>query len=238
MMGIVFGIIGPLLVLALLGAGVAALLRGRLTFAALVHAYATAVLGVCTVLALVGGALLLKAGFSEAISRDFSYRTAEYPYAGPYERPTGRPSAARAAVSAARADLATGVTLLIIGGGLGILHGFGKRAAGRRNRDYAPVVDRGFDIVMLLVATGVGLVSSVMLLNDLLRRYVVTDDARPAYQLPHPGGPLAFVLAFLPLWIIFGARVWRALLGGKPRDAGEAPDGTVTGQTAVVEGGR
>ena len=100
MMGIVFGIIGPLLVLALLGAGVAALLRGRLTFAALVHAYATAVLGVCTVLALVGGALLLKAGFSEAISRDFSYRTAEYPYAGPYERPAD--TAARAAVSAGR----------------------------------------------------------------------------------------------------------------------------------------
>lgn len=237
-MGIVFGIIGPLLVLALLGAGVAALLRGRLTFAALVHAYAAVVLGVCVVLALVGGAFLLKAGFSEAVSRDFSYRTAEYPYAGPYERPSGVPSAERAAATAARDDVATGVTLLIIGAVLGTLHGFGKVAAGRRNRDYAPFVDRGFDIVMLLVATGVGLVSSVMLLNDLLRRYVVTDDARPAYQLPQPGGALAFVVTFLPLWIIFGARVWRALLGGKPRDAGEARDGTVTGQTSVAEGGR
>jgi len=207
-LGIVFTL-APLLLLALVGAGVVALVRGKLTFPAVIHAYTAIVLGLCAILALVGGALLLKAGLSEVLARDFSYRTGGSPPAGPYGGPPN-------AETQARNDVATGITLLVIGVLLGGAHAFGRMAAARRNTVYAGAVERGFDTVMLIVATAVGLASAIMLLNDLLRRYVVTDDGRPAFDTPHPGGPLAFVLTFLPLWAFFAARVWRTLLRSTP----------------------
>ena len=219
-LGIVFTL-APLLLLALIGAGVVALVRGKLTFPAVVHAYTAIVFGLCAILALVGGAFLLKAGLSEVFSRDFSYQnfsaqTGGYPPAGPYGGP---PSVE----TQAKNDVATGITLLVIGVLLGAVHAFGRAAAARRNTMYAGAVERGFDTVMLVVATVVGLASAIMLLNDLLRRYVVTDAGRAAADLPHPGGPLAFVLTFLPLWAFFAARVWRALLGSPPRATAPPP---------------
>lgn len=215
-MGIVFSSLAPFLFLLLIGGAVVALWRGRLTFAAIIHAYTALILGVCVILALVGGALLLKATFSEVVARDFSYQTEGYPPTGPYGGP---PSAE----TQARNDVATGITLLVIGVLLGAAHAFGGVVAARRNTAYAGAVARGFDTVMLCVATAVGLASVIMLLNDLLRRYVVTDSARPAYEMPHPGGPLAFVLTFLPLWVFFAARVWRALLGCPPQTTTPPP---------------
>lgn len=216
-MSIVFGVLAPFLILVLIGAAVVALWRGRLTFAAVVHAYTAAVLGVCMVLALVGGALLLKATFSEVIGRDFSYQAADHPYDGPYGRPAGIPDGAQRAVTQAKNDIATGVTLLVVGIVLGLLHAIGKVAAARHSGDATEVIERGFNVTMLIVASGVGMVSSVLLLNDLLRRYVVTDAGRPTYEMPHPGSPLAFVLTFLPLWVFFAVRVWRVLLSGNSR---------------------
>jgi len=215
---IVFTILAPLLVLVLIGAGIVALQRGRLTFATIVHAYTAIVLGVCIVLALVGGAFLLKSLLSSAISRDFSYQTQDYPFQPPDvpgPRPPG-PTAAQRAETQARDDIATGITLLVVGVGLGVLHVFGKVAAARRDREYAGLVQRGFDVVMLGIATVGGLVSLAMALNDLLRRYVLTSADRDPYNVPHPGGALAYAIMFVPLWIYFARRVWRALLGGEP----------------------
>src|SRR5205807_1947440 len=110
-MWIVFGVLAPLLILGLVAAGIVGLLRGRLTFATVVHAYTVVVLGVCVILALNGGALLLKATFGEVISRDFSYQAANY---SPRPAP-GATAASQRAPSEARADTATGVTLLAIG---------------------------------------------------------------------------------------------------------------------------
>lgn len=206
-MAVIFAFLAPLVILLLIGVGIAALLRRRLTFANLVHVYMAVVTGVCVVLALVGGALLLKAIFSAAFGTDFSY----------VEVSPGPAPELRTAVSQARDDIALGATLLVIGLGSGVAHEFGKAAARRRNPDDASIVERGFDLVMLGVATVVGLVSSAALLNDLLRRYVVTDSARNGFDLPHPGEALAYTLMFVPLWILFAIRVWRALLGSRPR---------------------
>jgi len=69
---------------------------------------------------------------------------------------------------------------------------------------------------MLVVGTAVGLASGALLLNDLLRRYVVTSAAAAPYAMPHPGGALGFALLFVPLWAAFARRVWRLLTGTAP----------------------
>ncbi len=82
----ILGFVAPVVVLALLAlvaAGVAGVRNGRLTLAAVVHAYAALVLGVCLVLALSGGALLVKALASAALGPDFSYQTVDYPLVAP-----------------------------------------------------------------------------------------------------------------------------------------------------------
>ncbi len=220
-MGVVFGILAPVLALALLGllaAGVVGLRSGRLTLAAVVHAYAALVLGVCLVFALAGGALLVKALASVALGRDFSYQTADYPRGTP---PPGvveppQPSAAARAATQAADDLTAGITLLALGGGLGAAHALAKAAAARRDSALALPIERGYAVGMLLVGTAVGLTSGALLLNDLLRRYVVTSAAPEAAASPHPGGALGFALLFVPLWAYFARRVWCLLADEAP----------------------
>ena len=210
--GIVFGIVAPLLVLGLVGAGIVALIKGRLTMPMLAHGYTAVVLGIGLVLALVGGAYLLKAGMSELIGRDFSYTTTWPSYYGvPY------PSAE----TMFKDDIVLGITLVIIGAVVGGIHFLGMRLAAARDQAHAAIVERTYDIAMLVVGTAVGLTSVIMLINDLLRRYVVTDANRPVEQLPHPGSPLAFAVFFLPIWVYFGVRVWRSLAG--PRAPAASP---------------
>lgn len=214
-MGVVFGFLAPVLVLTLLGliaAGVVGFQRGRLTLATIVHAYTALVLGVCLVLALSGGALLIKTLTSAVISRDFSYQTADYPYSAPpggVEPP--QPSGAERAATQAADDLTAAITLLILGGGLSVVHALGKTMAARRDTAYAGTIERGYAVGMLLVGTVIGLTSSALLLNALLRRYVVTVAAGTSYTQPHPGETLGFALLFTPLWAYFASRVWQAL---------------------------
>ena len=226
-MGVVFGFLAPALVLVLLvlvAAGVVGFIRGRLTLATIVHAYTALVLGICVVLALAGGALLLKSLASAVVSRDFSYQDAEYPRVTP---PPGvvppQPSAAERAATQAADDLTAGLTLLVLGGGLGAAHAVGKAVAARRDTAYAGLVERGYAVAMLVVGTAGGLASGALLLNDLLRRYVVTTAAAAPYAMPHPGGALGFALLFVPLWAYFARRVWRLLAGDPQRLAVPSP---------------
>jgi hypothetical protein len=200
--GVIFAIVGPLLVICLVGAAIVALVKGKLTMAMLAHAYTAIVLGIGLILILAGGAYLLKAGLSELIGRDFSYTTTRPAYAGEYYE---------SAQTALKNDIVLGITLVTIGAIVGTIHAFGKHLAARRNQAHAAIIERVYDLAMLFVGTAVGLTSVIVLLNDLLKRYVVTDAARPIEQLPHPGSPLAVAVFFVPLWIIFGVRVWRNL---------------------------
>src|SRR5262249_55871812 len=99
-------------------------------------------------------------------------------------------------------------------------HAVGRALAARRNAASAPVVERGFAIGMLVVGAMVGLVSGALLLNDLLRRYVVTVAAAAAYDKPRPGGALGYAVLFIPLWIIFMRRVWCSLAQAETGAAG------------------
>lgn len=230
-MGVVFGLLAPVLVLVLLGliaAGIIGFQRGRLTLATIVHAYTALVLGVCLVLAFSGGALLIKTLASAVSSRDFSYQTTDYPYSAPPGVVVPLPpSAAERAATQAADDLTAGITLLILGGGLGVIHALGKAVAARRDTAHAATIERGYAVGMLLVGTAVGLTSNALLLNALLRRYVVTVAAGSPYTQPHPGETFGFALLFTPLWAYFARRVWRALAstaeGGREATPDAAP---------------
>ncbi len=228
-MGLISGVLVILVVLALIAllvTGIVTFRRGALSFATVVHTYTAFVLGLCIVLALWGGALLLTSLASVVIARDFSYQTADFPRPVPPpgvapiapQEPTG---AARAATQAGN-DLARGITLLVIGIGLGAIHAYAKTIAARRDVIDGGVIDRGLDVALLAVGTGVGLASGTMLLNDLLRRYVVTAAPPTAYTEGHPGGALGLVLMFVPLWVYYAWRVWRAL-GASPASAPVPP---------------
>lgn len=239
MVGNVIGALVPFLILGLVAAGVVALVRGRheeippLTFATAVHAYTAAVLVVCVILVAIGGALVLKAVFSEIGPRDFSYELAAQPLyyePGPYAVPANTaPDAEERAKNAARDDIALGTTFLAVGIVLGLVHGFGKVAAARRDRGYERVISRLVDVVLLATGTIVGLASIAFLLNELLRRYLLTSDTRDPWDVPHPGEPLGLTITFLPLWAVFGFRIWRSLMGsggdGQPAPSGGAPTG-------------
>lgn len=218
-MGAIFSILFPILVLVLLvllAAGVYGLMRGRLTLGSVVHAYSAVVLGVCLILALSGVALIVKSVSGSIIGLDFSYQTVEYPMSEPppgVPRPTMPPAMERAK-SQARDDLASGISLIVIGGAIGAIHALARTVAARRDTVYAGAIARGFNVAMLLVGAAVGLASSAFLLNTLLRRYIVTGASPDPYSAPRPGGALGFALAFLPLWVIFARRVWRLLTAG------------------------
>lgn len=226
MIGPLFGALIPLLVFGLLGAGAVALVRGRrepippLTFATAVHAYAAVVLVVCVILVALGGGLVLKAVFSEIGPRDFSYEVPVEPVyydSGPYPVPASSGSTPEErAKNAARDDIALGATFLAVGSVLGLVHGFGKAAAARRDRGYERVISRLVDVVLLATGTIVGLASIASLLNELLRRYLLTSDTRDPWDMPHPGEPLGLAITFLPLWALFGLRVWRSLMASGP----------------------
>lgn len=135
------------------------------------------------------------------------------------------PSAAERAATQAADDLTAGITLLVLGGALAAAHAFAKTLAARRDAFYAETIERGYAVGMLLLSTAVGLTSSALLLNALLRRYIVTIAAGTAYTQPHPGETLGFALLFTPLWGYFARRVWRALANteGPGRDATPPP---------------
>lgn len=224
----IVGFLVVLALIALLTTGIIAFRRGTLAFTTVVHTYTAFVLGLCIILAFWGGALLLKAVFSMVIARDFSYQTADFPMPIP---PRGvepiephLPTASARAATQAGDDLTVGITLVVIGGGLGIAHAVGNTLAARRDATYGEVVARGWDVAMLAVSTGIGLTSAVILLNDLLRRYIVTTAPPAPYAERHPGGALGFALMFVPLWIVFARRVWRALaaMGGQAQPAERA----------------
>jgi hypothetical protein len=217
-MSAILGFLGTavtLVLVALVAIGIVAFRRGHLTFPTIVHTYTAFLLAIAITLTLCGGALVVKSITSAAIARDFSYQAVDFPYSGPpgAVQPPGPTAAERARIQAGD-DVTAGITLLIIGIALGVTHAFGNAIAARRDTMYGAVVERGFAVAMLAVGTVVGLASSAILLNDLLRRYVVTVAAPEAYSAPRPGGSLGFALLSVPLWVFFAHRVWRALTAG------------------------
>ena len=230
-MWVFFGLLPTLIVLLLIAGGVTLLVRRgsegwSLEFASVLLGYVAIAMLVGVFLIAAGAGLLLKAGFAEAVDRDFSYNVDPYPVYEPFpEDEYGRPLADEFGRSledeepevirtvdpsdnAIFDDIATGISLLVAGAVLFGIHAFGAVLLRSREPQGEVLIMRAYSLVGLAVATLGFMGTGAQALNDILRRYIVGGDTVEPWQIRHPGEPLAIAVILLPLVVWFGWRVW------------------------------
>ncbi len=235
-MWVFYALLPTLIVLALIVGGIVLLVRRgsegwSVDFLSVVLAYAATAMLVGVFMVAAGSAMLLKAGFAQAGSRDFSYDV--QPQAVYQAYPTPGSSQTSTMVdpsdSAIRDDVASGISLAFAGGVLFGVHAFGAAVLRRRKVRGEQLVSRTYNLVGLAVATLGFLGSGAAALNDIMRRYVVGGDVVQPWQVRHPGEALGVAVALLPLIAWFGWRLWQEAPRG---DGAEA--GGVTGSTGAI----
>jgi hypothetical protein len=254
-MWVFYGLLPTLIVLFIIVGGVVLLVRRgsegwSIQFPGVLLAYVATAMLVGVFLVAAGAGLLLKAGFAQAGDRDFSYDVQPYPV---YERYPYEPEPATApgesvpskpnapdepartvdpSDNAIRDDIATGISLTFAGAVLFAVHAFGAVVLRRRKAQGEQFITRAYNLVGLAVATLGFMGTGAQALNDVVRRYVVGGDTVEAWQIRHPGEPLAVAVVLFPLILWFGWRVWQEMGGGASRE--HAPDAANAGHT--VEG--
>lgn len=232
-MWVVYGLLPPLVFLALIVAAVIAIVRGRgpegwnIQFSGVLSAYAALVMLVSVFLVAAGAGALLKAGLAQAFGRDFSYDTTPYPqYREIPVEPEATPSSSDATPpepaqtgqpqrwvdpsdDAIRDDVATGITLAFVGAVLFAVHAVVAAALRRRRAQGERFIARAYNLLGLATATIGFLALAAMALNDIVRRYVLDGADLEPWQVRHPGEHLGFAIVFLPLALWFGWRVWQ-----------------------------
>jgi hypothetical protein len=235
-MWVFYALLPTLIVLALIAGGIVLLVRRgsegwSIDFLSVVLAYAATAMLVGVFMVAAGSAMLLKAGFAQAGSRDFSYdvqpQTVYQAY--PPSGVNGTQRTVDPSDSAIRDDVASGISLTFAGGVLFAVHAFGAAVLRRRKVRGEQLVSRTYNLVGLAVATLGFLGSGAAALNDIMRRYVVGGDIMQPWQVRHPGEALAVAVAVLPLILWFGWRVWQEAPKGQ-----EPAAGGVTGSTGAI----
>jgi hypothetical protein len=165
-----------------------------------------------------GSGLLIKTGFSAAFGRDFSYDTTLQPRYPPYEEPyfpeSGTPapepeSWVDPSDNNRRDDIASGITLVFVGLTLFAIHGVTAAVLRRRRAQGTHLATRAYNLLGLAAASVAFLASEGAALHGVIRRYALETDSLSSWELPHPGGDLAFAVVLLPLSLWFGWRVWQ-----------------------------
>jgi hypothetical protein len=246
-MWVFYDLLPTFIVLLAIASGVALLLRRgsdgwSVQFSGVLLGYVAVAMLIGLFLIAAGGGLLLKTGFAQIANRDFSYNVQPYVVydsvspAGPVpvnpttqNRPTGR--TVDPSDNAIRDDVATGISLTFAGVVLFAVHAFGAVVLRRRKAQGEHLITRAYNLLGLAVATLGFLGTGAQALNDLVRRYVVGGDAVQAWQIRHPGEPLAIAIVLLPLVLWFGWRVWQEMGGGVLRE--RAPDEVSAAHTAA-----
>jgi hypothetical protein len=220
----VLGILLPVLVIGLIVAAVVAFMRSRavegggITFSAVLVGYVALAMLVSVFLLAAGSASLIKTGFSGAVGRDFSYDITLEPRYPPYEefyppesgKPVPEPEAwVDPSDNALRNDIAAGVTLVFLGLALFAVHGTGAVVLRRRGAPGTHFVSRVYNLLGLAGASIAFLASGGAGLHGIIRRYALETGNLSSWEMPHPGETLAFAVAFLPLSLWFGWRVWQ-----------------------------
>ena len=249
-MWVFYGLLPTLIVLFIIGGGVVLLVRRgsegwTIQFSGVLLAYVATAMLVGVFLVAAGAGLLLKAGFAQAGDRDFSYDVQPYPMYEPYpayapgqsvpSKPNAPDEPARTvdpSDNAIRDDIATGISLTFAGAVLFAVHAFGAVVLRRRKAQGEQFITRAYNLVGLAVATLGFMGTGAQALNDVVRRYVVGGDTVEAWQIRHPGEPLAVAVVLFPLILWFGWRVWQEMGGGVLRE--DASDAVNAGHT--VEG--
>ncbi len=244
-MWVFYGLLPTLIVLVVIAGGVVLLVRRgsegwSIQFPGVLLAYVATAMLIGVFLVAAGAGLLLKAGFAQAGDRDFSYDVQPYPIYEPYPPDQTVPSKPSApdeptrtvdpSDNAIRDDVATGISLTFAGAVLFAVHAFGAVVLRRREAQGAQLISRAYNLVGLAVATLGFMGTGAQALNDVVRRYVVGGDTVEAWQVRHPGEPLAIAVVLFPLILWFGWRVWQEMGGGALRE--HAPDALSTAHKA------
>ena len=238
-MWVFYGLLPTLIVLFIIGGGVVLLVRRggegwNIQFSGVLLGYVAAAMLVGVFIVAAGAGLLLKAGFAQAGNRDFSYDVQPYAVYEPYPAKPNLPDEPTRTVdrsdNAIRDDIATGVSLTFAGTVLFAVHAFGAVVLRRRKAQGEQLISRAYNLVGLAVATLGFMGTGGQALNDIVRRYVVGGDTVEAWQIRHPGEPLAMAVVLFPLMLWFGWRVWQEMGDGGLRD--HAPDAASATHTA------
>ena len=89
-------------------------------------------------------------------------------------------------------------------------HALGAAILRRRSAKVSPAVTRGAVLLGLAAATLTFLIAGATALNDVVRRYMLSDVAGALpFEQRHPGEPLAFAIVMAPLVAWFGWRLWQ-----------------------------
>jgi hypothetical protein len=247
-MWVFYGLLPTLIVLVVIAGGVVLLVRRgsegwSIQFPGVLLAYVATAMLIGVFLVAAGAGLLLKAGFAQAGDRDFSYDVQPYPMYEPYpayapgQTVPSKPSAPDEPTrtvdpsdNAIRDDVATGISLTFAGAVLFAVHAFGAVVLRRREAQGARLISRAYNLVGLAVATLGFMGTGAQALNDVVRRYVVGGDTVEAWQIRHPGEPLATAVVLFPLILWFGWRVWQEMGAGAARE--HVPDAVRTAHKA------
>jgi hypothetical protein len=209
-----------LLLLLLLVLGGAAIVVGRawtgsvptLSPRTLLAGYLYLVVLASSVIVAAGVGQLLTAGFAQAFGPEFSYQSyrAQVPppmrptRVGPGELTPEQVAEEQRLQEQQRLDqmsndhrdvLAQGITALLVGGLVGLLHLLAKR------RFAIPFLDRAEAIVGLALFTATGLYFLVTAVYQLVR-YALFPQVGAFGQTISPGWALGLALAFVPLWLL------------------------------------
>lgn len=216
-MWVFIGLLPVVIIGGLIVGGIALLVRRgegwNVQFAGVLRAYVAVAMLVGVFLVAAGAGLLLKAGFAQGGSRDFSYnvqpQTIFVPKEGIITTPTtGNEQTVDPSDSAIRDDVASGISLIFVGGVLFAVHAFGATLLRRQHVQVEELVTRAYNLIGLAVATLGFIGTGAQALNDIVRRYVVGGDVVQPWEVRHPGEALGVAIALLPLVLWFAWRTW------------------------------
>ena len=175
--------------------------------------YAYAMLGISSLILLIGGGLLIKAALSYPLGMEFSYR-GEPIYAEmeptEYMEP---PEGIKYREEERLRDLLNGATWIVMGAIFLALHwALRNRVEGREERPHS-FLNKAYLLVSGVLYGGLGLVMLPMGLYQLIEFYFVPrgDPEQTLGSWPIPGDTLGYALVALVLWLWILPQLFRSL---------------------------
>jgi len=191
--------------------------------------YAYAMLFISSLILLVGGGLLLKAGLSHPLGMEFSYRGqlvyAEIPQPLPTppavteepedERYWGPPpfEGIQYPEEDRLRDLLHGATFVVVGGLFSVVHWFLRNRVESRDERSLSFLNRAYLMVSGVVYGGLCLALIPTSLHQLMLFYLVPrgDPERTIWSWPVPGDTLGYALVALALWLWAFPQLFKSL---------------------------
>jgi hypothetical protein len=190
-----FGILGGIIPLFVIGAIIYVVMRRRndkegITMYQALMAYFYTMICASIITTAVGVGYLLMAAFSSAYN--------DWPIAS---------------------DVTLGVTLLVTGGVICLLHVFGKKTLEAKEGKSTPLLKKVYLFFMLTIFSIGGLVALPVAIYEVANYYV--EHAEEYMYYNDPSGSIAAAVVIVPMWVYYFMRVMRNTHAAKKEEASE-----------------